>query len=214
MIDPMQHVGLVRVVAQRYTWSCSAAMTIDDLVQEGMQGLLRAIETFDPERGAFSTYAMPWVRHYVQRAAYAHCRLVRVPMPVAKAAWKRGERFSLGSVSMDAPINYFARDSRGGQRSSEDAMASVGDVLARKLGFFVDAEGPKNVEDCERRELVAHLLSTLTEREQTVLRLRFFEDLTLHETGRRIGTTKERARQIQAEALRRIETRLRREAAE
>ncbi len=204
MIDPMKHVGLVRSVAHCYRWACGVSLDFEDLVQEGMQGVIRAAETFDPARGAFSTYASPWIRHYVQRAVHMNARTVRVPAPVAKAAHARGEPISLTCASLDAPVRINGHDADG------RSVATLGE----RLGFNMDPEGPKNIDESERRELVAHLLSTLTERQSTVLRLRFFEDLTLFETGRRIGLTKERTRQIQNEALRCIEGRMRREAAE
>ncbi len=204
MIDPMQHVGLVRSAARSYRWACGVSLEFDDLVQEGMQGVIHAAKKYDPARGAFSTYASPWIRHYVQRAVHMHVRTVRVPAPVAKAAHAKGDPISLTCASLDAKVKINGHEADG---------QSV-NTLADRLGFTMDPEGPKNIEDSEQRELIAHLLSTLTEREQTVLRLRFFEDLTLFETGRRIGLTKERTRQIQAEALRRIEGRMRREAAE
>lgn len=198
MIDPAKHIGLVRRVARGYRWACSSTLELADLEQEGMQGVIRAARTFDPERGAFSTYAMPWIKHFVQRAVHNQCRTVRVPMPVSKREWSEGRPVSLTTTSLDE------------KPWGDSGSASMADLL----GFITDAQGPLNIEESERKELVAHLLSTLSEREALVLRLRFFEDLTLHEVGRRIGTTKERARQLQANALARISGRLRMEAAE
>ncbi len=206
MIDPMQHLGLVRSVVRAYAWAIGPALEQSDLEQEGIFGVMKAAESFDPKKGKFSTHAYPWIRHYVQRLAHRQSRAVRVPMPVAVAAYKRGEAYSLTAVRLDAPSRINGHDAKG------SSVNSILDSLTW-LGA-VNAEGPENVEASERAELVAHMLSTLTEREQTVLRLRFFEDMTLHETGRRIGLTKERTRQIQNEALRQIERRLARQAAE
>lgn len=200
----MKHVGLVKSIARGFSWACSVSLEMEDLVQEGMQGVIRAARTFDEKRGAFSTYATPWIRHYIQRAVHMGARTVRVPMSVAKAAWKRGEPVSLTCANLDSPLRV---------TGYPEEMSTM-NTLADLLGHVVEPIGQLNVEDAERKELVAHLMSTLSEREQTVLRLRFFEDLTLFETGRRIGLTKERTRQIQSEALRRIEARLARQAAE
>lgn len=200
MNDVMQHIGLVRYVARAYQWALGPSLEQADLEQEGLLGVAHALRKFDPQRGRFSTYAVPWIRHYIQRTVYAQCRTVRAPMAKAKAAYKGGAPLSLSTTSLDAKPRINGHDADG----NVEPMANL-------LGFVVDPQGPKNIDDAERSELVAHLLSTLSEREATVLRLRFFEDLTLHEAGRRIGLTKERTRQIQDSALRRIEGRMLRE---
>ena len=200
----MKHIRLVRYVARSYQWALGPTLEQADLEQEGLLGVEHALKRFDPERGKFSTYAVPWIRHYIQRQVYAVCRTVRQPMAKAKAAYKRGSAISLTTVSLDAPPRI-----RG-----QEATGPTANSMLEQLGFTAEAEGPAAVEADEQRELVAHMMSTLGERERLVLQLRFFEDMTLFEVGRRLGITKERARQIQATALERIGGRIAREAAE
>ncbi len=194
MIDAMKHMGLVRREVKKWRWSFNTVITQEDLEQEGMRGVMRAFETFDEARGKFSTYATPWIRHFIQREVYRHCRIVHIPMARAKEAYKSGDPVSLTSTSLDEPV-------QGG-------VAAHGACLADMLGFVSDADGASFLEDQDRKEVVAHLLSTLPEREALVLKLRFFDDMTLFEAGRAMGVTKQRAQQLQARALESISLRL------
>lgn len=175
------HIGLVKRRAKRWTWALNVMVELKDLEQEGMKGVIRALETFDESHGArFSTYAVPWIDHYIRREVRRNARQVHVPHARCQQAYDEGAPIPVATSSTDDP----------GFNMGEDEHAS---------GW---------VEDQDRKELVAHLLSTLPEREAMVLRMRFFDDMTLFEAGRTMGISRERARQLEVRALERIAPRL------
>ncbi len=175
------HWGFVVMVAKRYRRS---AIPLEDLVNEGVAGMLRALETFDPDRGLrFCTYAGFWVRQTIRRAIAHKARLVRVP------GWARAapERVA----SLDAPL---------------PEEGSLGDLF--------EGRAPSPVEeahDSEYSEAIDATLARLRPREAQVLRLRFGladgREHTLEEIGRILRVTRERARQIQFRALARLRLR-------
>lgn len=224
-----QNMRLVLSIARKYQ---NRGLAVEDLVQEGALGLRHAAEKFDPERGwRFSTYATWWVRQAVSRALLEQTRTVRVPVHMATrgalAARVREQlREHLGrlptadelaaatgltAVQVDEALAAMRTASSLDRPLGEDGEGTLGDRL-------VSGEpSPEAVaEETWREEAVAGVLGTLPARERLVVELRFGigrdTPATLEEAGVALGVTRERARQIEADALRKLrsDVRLRR----
>ncbi|HEV8633243.1 MAG TPA: sigma-70 family RNA polymerase sigma factor [Chloroflexota bacterium] len=212
------NLRLVVAVAKRYA---GYGLPLPDLVQEGNLGLMRAVEKFDYRRGfKFSTYATWWIRQSVGRAVMDQARVIRLPVHLQERLRRleRAERALVQDLGREIDEGELA-DSIGmtveeiqQMRRHAEVIASldapVGSEEDATVGDLVAApETPLDeaVEVDERRRVVEDMLDGLLPREAVVLRLRFgFEDdrrWTLEEIGARIGVTRERARQIEAEAL-------------
>jgi RNA polymerase primary sigma factor len=213
---------LVIQIAKRYRgWG----IAFSDLIQEGNLGLMRAADKFDYQRGnRFSTYATWWIRQAITRALSDQGRTIRLPVHINEEVRKlRATEEALAdrlgrqpndeevAADMDIVISR-VRWLQGVSRRTVSLEAPIGEEGDSSLGdFVIDEETVSPTEKASQallKEEVAELLETLKPREAQIIRLRFgFEDgksYTLKEVGERLGITRERVRQIESKALRRL----------
>lgn len=213
------NMGLVVWMA---TKKLNQGLSRSDLIQEGSMGLMRAAEKFDHRRGIrFSTYAAWWVRHFMNRALSDQSRIIRVPVHLLETRHKLAgttrafrQRHAREPTPDELSDQTKVADSKihrvlaiPSQPLSLDAPVSA-DSEARLGDFVADTQTPSAVDDIYARQVKTRLrkmLGTLTPREQEILSLRFgidrSEALTLEQVGERFSLTRERIRQIEAEAL-------------
>ncbi len=213
---------LVMSIARRYP---QHSLDFFDLVQEGNLGLLRAADRFDPERGfRFGTYAAWWVRQSIGRLVAEQGSAVRIPPHVQESLHKvtRITRRLVLRTGREPTIEELAEQmgksperikeilAAGRRPMSTDSRVGDSENSAPLLDFLPDPHaGPD--EEADRRVQQAVLqdaMGALTAREQDIIALRFQTGLTLQEVGDRYGITRERTRQLQAQALRKLRKRL------
>ena len=220
------NLRLVVSVARLYSAHAGPGVPFLDLVQEGMLGLIRAVEKFDWRRGyKFSTYATWWIRQAVARALADKARTIRMPVHIVERLQKmnRAERTlwtqlgrepTLGEIAEEASLPIQQElEVRAAARASASLDQPVGEQEDAVFGDFVAGDDPLPEEEVEvslRSQALTAALLSLPERERAVLVLRYglgdSEPKTLEEIGRRLGLTRERVRQIELESLRRLAT--------